>query len=509
MMSLTTPTPRIVGEPEVVEDACTAETGAAWLDLKAAATELQTLQSRTAASRMPPHHPQARDLVDAHRRRHPAISPPRSRTTPSTSTALVVDFERWADGGLRRPRLPRLARRVPAAAAPRRRPPPPRRVPDVHAERHRRPPRRGAARRGDLARVHRASSRPATTRNKLFVLAALRRLHARLRHQLGGAVPRDRRDARDPDVHVGRDLRRTARPRASAASCAAAAEITKLDLPADAARMLDDQALTEETFVMWDIIHDRTHMRGDLPFDPFMIKQRMPYFLYSLEELRCDLTAFRECVATRRAPTDEPDARDPRADARQRLVQYAVIFDRIFRFAITGTRVRNYDGLGGQLLFAWLHQHDVLHWTDTALAFDWDERAGGRGRARRRDRRAVLALDRPAEDRALARGVRAGARHARRRTRRRRGRAGCPTRSSPDRRRATPTPCSTTSSRCRCSTRRWAGRWATSSSRRAASRAEREHSGRAAGDFSESLAPRAGARSDSAVARRRRQRRRR
>ena len=31
------------------------------------------------------------------------------------------------------------------------------------------------------------------------------------------------------------------------------------------------------------------------------------------------------------------------------LVQYAVIFDRIFRFAITGSRVRNYDGLGGQL----------------------------------------------------------------------------------------------------------------------------------------------------------------
>ena len=54
------------------------------------------------------------------------------------------------------------------------------------------------------------------------------------------------------------------------------------------------------------------------------------------------------------------------------LVQYAVIFDRIFRFAITGSRVRNYDGLGGQLLFAWLHQRGVLHWTDTSLAFDWD-----------------------------------------------------------------------------------------------------------------------------------------
>ena len=48
---------------------------------------------------------------------------------------------------------------------------------------------------------------------------------------------------------------------------------------------------------MWDLIHDRTHSHGDLPFDPFMIKQRMPFWLYALEELRCDLTAFREAVA--------------------------------------------------------------------------------------------------------------------------------------------------------------------------------------------------------------------
>ncbi|MGX1700975.1 DUF6421 family protein [Microbacterium sp. NPDC055357] len=175
----------------------------------------------------------------------------------------------------------------------------------------------------------------------------------------------------------------------------AASEITKLELPADAARMLDDQDLAEKTFVMWDLIHDRTHMRGDLPFDPFMIKQRMPYFLYSLEELRCDLTAFRESVeiekrlsALRQAQGPEAHAQGPEAHAEgsgalteaeaemlehARLVQYAVIFDRIFRFAITGSRVRNYDGLGGQLLFAWLHQRGVLHWTDTALAFDWDD----------------------------------------------------------------------------------------------------------------------------------------
>ncbi len=140
----------------------------------------------------------------------------------------------------------------------------------------------------------------------------------------------------------------------------AAAEITGLALPPDAARLLDDQQLTEETFVMWDLIHDRTHMHGDLPFDPFMIKQRMPYFLYSLEELRCDLTAFREAVALEQQGV--PHAR---------LVQYAILFDRIFRFPITGTRVRNYDGLGGQLLFAWLHRHGVLHWTDNRLSVEW------------------------------------------------------------------------------------------------------------------------------------------
>lgn len=154
----------------------------------------------------------------------------------------------------------------------------------------------------------------------------------------------------------------------------AAVDVTKLDLPDLAAEMLDDQQLTEETFVMWDLIHDRTHMRGDLPFDPFMIKQRMPYFLYSLEEMRCDLTAFRESVAIERriAALAEPTAADVQLARHAKLVQYCVIFDRIFRFAITGTRVRNYDGLGGQLLFAWLHQHRVLHWTDTQLAFEWD-----------------------------------------------------------------------------------------------------------------------------------------
>ena len=86
----------------------------------------------------------------------------------------------------------------------------------------------------------------------------------------------------------------------------AAADITRLELPAEAAELLENQKLTQETFVMWDLIHDRTHMRGDLPFDPFMIKQRMPFFLYSLEELRCDLTAFRESVKIEKDEDADP-----------------------------------------------------------------------------------------------------------------------------------------------------------------------------------------------------------
>ena len=194
----------------------------------------------------------------------------------------------------------------------------------------------------------------------------------------------------------------------------AAAGFTGLDLPADAIRLLDDQKLAEETFVMWDLIHDRTHMRGDLPFDPFMIKQRMPFFLYSLEELRCDLTAFRESVKLQRELSQlDPAELTPTQRSildHAKLVQYAVIFDRIFRFALSGTRVRNYDGLGGQLLFAWLHQHHVLHWTDTKLSIDWDEVPEVVARAGARDRGPVLALDRPAEDGALARRLRAGSR---------------------------------------------------------------------------------------------------
>ncbi len=153
----------------------------------------------------------------------------------------------------------------------------------------------------------------------------------------------------------------------------AAAETLHLNLPPDAACMLASAELSESAYMLWDLVHDRTHMRGDLPFDPFMIRQRSPYWMYALEELRCDLTAFGEAVKL-----------EAEGFAFARHVQYAILFDRLFRFPITGSRVRNYDGLGGQLLFAFLHREGYLHWTDSRLTIDWNTVAAGVERLRER-----------------------------------------------------------------------------------------------------------------------------
>ena len=155
--------------------------------------------------------------------------------------------------------------------------------------------------------------------------------------------------------------------------CGAAARILRLNLPPDAAALLSSARLSRDAYITWDLIHDRTHMHGDLPFDPFMIRQRSPYWMYSLEELRCDLTAFGEAAKL-----------EAEGFAFGRYVQYAILFDRLFRFPVTGSRVRNYDGLGGQLLFAYLHREGYLHWTDNRLRIDWDRVGEGVGGLRAR-----------------------------------------------------------------------------------------------------------------------------
>jgi hypothetical protein len=140
-----------------------------------------------------------------------------------------------------------------------------------------------------------------------------------------------------------------------------AADLLGMDLPPDALALASSPDLALETYILWDLIHDRWHSHGDLPFDPFMIRQRLPYWMYSLEELRVDLATY---------GTAGELARDGFSFAR--YIQYAILFDRLLRFPITGDRVRNYDGLGGQLLFGYLHDHGVIRWTDNRLLVDWD-----------------------------------------------------------------------------------------------------------------------------------------
>ena len=343
----------------------------AWLRIKDAATALQPLQSQKGAIDDPARHASARDhvaaLVDGVRELTDAFPHDRAYLAQ-----VVVDFQRWSDGGFAEPdfldslllfqpqqhRIDGLThlvvfpmytqngsrnRHVEAVLV---------QViwPDFVAELE-----ESDYSNGLFVPIRFLDFTPGYDTNSAVLFpetVAMRQIPT----FTWGAIFADREAAR---------FRRVLR---------AAVNVTKLELPDLAAELLDDQTLTEETFVMWDLIHDRTHMRGDLPFDPFMIKQRMPYFLYSLEEMRCDLTAFREAVAIERriAAQGEQTVADVELARHAKLVQYCVIFDRIFRFSVSGGRTRNYDGLGGQLLFAWLHQHRVLHWTDTRLAFDWD-----------------------------------------------------------------------------------------------------------------------------------------
>ncbi|MBV0893929.1 DUF6421 family protein [Microbacterium sp. NC79] len=367
----------IIGEPEVVEDgrAAGVETSPEWLALKAAATALQSLQVKDGSVPDAANHEAAREHVATITASVTALAPLFPHDAEYLS-ALVVDFDRWVSEGFVVPDfLDSLVAFQPQEH----------RVdglrhlvvfpmytqngsPDRHVE-------------ALIVEViwpeFIAELEAGDYGNKLFV--SLRLIDFTSGYDTNSAVlfPETVAMREIPTFTWGAIFqdREAARYRRVVRE---AAEITKLELPEDAARMLEDQELAEKTFVMWDIIHDRTHMRGDLPFDPFMIKQRMPFFLYSLEEMRCDLTAFRESVAIERRLAARVDAGDELSATetemleKAKLVQYAVLFDRVFRFALTGSRVRNYDGLGGQLLFAWLHQRGVLHWTDVSLAIEWD-----------------------------------------------------------------------------------------------------------------------------------------
>jgi hypothetical protein len=129
----------IIGEPEVVEDASTAETSEAWLDLKAAVIALQPLQTQDGSIPKKADHPAAKKLVARITAGIHALAPAFPHDAAYLD-ALPGDFDRWAAGGFG---VPDFYDSLVAFA--------PRGVPDVHAERIDRPARRGPDRRGHLA----------------------------------------------------------------------------------------------------------------------------------------------------------------------------------------------------------------------------------------------------------------------------------------------------------------------------------------------------------------------
>ncbi len=169
-----------------------------------------TLQQPTGEGRVPRWRRRPGSRRGSGRRRSPTRSPTLTPHFPHDAdylAALVKDFTRWSDGGFGVPDF------LDSLVA-------------FHPEQHRvdglrhlvvfpmytqngspEPAGRGRAARGDLAGLHR---RP---RGRRLLQQAVRAdplpgLHPRLRHQLRGAVPGDRCHARDPEVHLGRDLRR-------------------------------------------------------------------------------------------------------------------------------------------------------------------------------------------------------------------------------------------------------------------------------------------------------------
>lgn len=144
--------------------------------------------------------------------------------------------------------------------------------------------------------------------------------------------------------------------------CKAAAKITNLQADPQLGCFLNNLYLIENAFALWDLIHDTTHNKGPLPRVLFKEKRRQPYWMYAMEELRVDLGSWL-------------GAHDLYLNSNQVMGLYAswsVLFDRIFRFPITGNRIKNYDGLAGQILTNALFKGNALIWEGGILCFHWE-----------------------------------------------------------------------------------------------------------------------------------------
>ena len=143
--------------------------------------------------------------------------------------------------------------------------------------------------------------------------------------------------------------------------CMIGASICRLQAPPQFYSFISALPLVQGAFAFWDLIHDTTHNRGPLPRVLFKEKRRQPYWMYALEELRVDLASWLAAYDVYQT-----------ADLAMGLYCcYAIVFDRLFRFPLVGSRQKNYDSLAGQILTNALLTSGALVWADGVLSYDW------------------------------------------------------------------------------------------------------------------------------------------
>lgn len=128
-----------------------------------------------------------------------------------------------------------------------------------------------------------------------------------------------------------------------------AASHFNITYPPDLIACLRSQVQIEDAFMLWDLMHNSSHFEGPLPYHRFKSGKKQPYWMYALEELRVDISAYSKIIA------------NDRYNGVSCMARYIIVLDRLFRFSISGERSKNYDALAGQLLLAFIQVETLPH----------------------------------------------------------------------------------------------------------------------------------------------------
>lgn len=134
-----------------------------------------------------------------------------------------------------------------------------------------------------------------------------------------------------------------------------------ITFPPDLTACIQSKVLIEDAFMLWDLMHNLSHFEGPLPYHRFKSGKKQPYWMYALEELKVDISAYSKIIA------------NDKNNGLNCMARYIIVLDRLFRFSISGEREKNYDALAGQLLLSFLHSKNL---SDVNIATGQDTKPG-------------------------------------------------------------------------------------------------------------------------------------